>query len=155
HMILPDLSCDLPAAHKAASVRPAGWAALYAQPTATSRREALERSCPMSDDPTTTHGDNDELMTVRVAAHRLNVSPATMHKRIGKGMLPAVPGRHGKLVRLSDVLPLADQTHHPPSRPSLDTRLAEQGEALEGMRHAVDALSARIDALEQGVESLR
>jgi hypothetical protein len=109
----------------------------------------------MPDDPTITNGDNDELMTVRVAARRLNVSPATMHKRIGKGLLPAVPGKHGKLVRLSDVLPLADQIHHPPSKPSFDTRLAEQQQALEGIRHAVDVLSSRIDTLEQGVESVR
>jgi hypothetical protein len=101
-----------------------------------------------------TANDHDELMPVRAAARRLNVSPATMHKRVAKGLLPAVPGKHGKLVRLSDVLPLAEMLHRPPNKPTVASRLDEQAAALDRLEHAFDDLSSRLNALEERIEDL-
>ncbi len=54
--------------------------------------------------------DPDEYLPVEVAGNVAGISPRTLRYWIRGGKLPAIAGQRGKLVRLGDVLALADLT---------------------------------------------
>jgi excisionase family DNA binding protein len=98
---------------------------------------------------------DEEVMTVRDAARRLGISAATLHKQIARGRLPAVADKHGKLVRLADVLPLGEAMHAAKAPRTRDSRGATQTERLEQLQHSIDQLVARVSQLEEAVAGLQ
>jgi hypothetical protein len=98
---------------------------------------------------------DDEVMTVRDAARRLDMSAATLHKRIAKGTVPWTASKHGKLVRLADVVSVADAMHAAKASRRLASRMAEQTEQLNLLQHSIDQLVARVSQLEGAVADLQ
>lgn len=54
--------------------------------------------------------DPDEYLPVEVAGNVAGISPRTLRSWVRNGKVPAIEGQRGKLVRLGDVLSLADLT---------------------------------------------
>jgi hypothetical protein len=98
---------------------------------------------------------DDDLMTIREAARHIHVSAATLHKRIARGVLPVTPHKHGKLVHLSDVMALSTQVQGAQTKPTRESRLAEQAETMQVLQHTLDQLTSRVTTLEDAVENLQ
>ncbi|MDP9356040.1 MAG: helix-turn-helix domain-containing protein, partial [Chloroflexota bacterium] len=54
--------------------------------------------------------DPDEYLPVEAAGNVAGINPRTLRYWVRGGKLPAIEGQRGKLVRLGDVLALADLT---------------------------------------------
>ncbi len=63
--------------------------------------------------------DPNEYLPVETAGNTAGISPRTLRYWVRSGKLPAVEGQRGKLVRLGDVLRLAELTGKPATLPAI------------------------------------